>query len=409
MDPSKTIISEGGAAFQGKGPAPQEIDDPDEEGEAFDDDDGDPIDEGETFADGEPLPDDVCYALGWPDRTRLGGAEGQGRRETTERDYVARFVKNVRRWIRLVPPERRDRSIASWGDWVIRDLMPTLSKSSWWTYRAAFVHVLSQVPQGDLAVTRIMAIPVMSAGSARKSSKDAGGLKLIGQEDMLRLCQSLKNSKVKHSQLALKFLMCSRMTGLRPNEWWTARLTRDEEGVPLLRVINSKYREEDRACGETRTLILENFTEDMVGSLADLMDDLRELDDGTRETREAVYKACVNAVNRACRRIWPRRIRHYSLYSARHSLIADLKLVYTQQEIAAIVGHATTLEAGRSYARHGGAVAGAKQPLFQPPKPSEENLAMVRIHEKSLRETHLKRLVGLGKGAVPTDPGGNQT
>ncbi|HIJ61485.1 MAG TPA: hypothetical protein HPQ04_02210 [Rhodospirillaceae bacterium] len=368
-----------------------------------------PRENGGAIDDGEILPDEVCYALGWPARTRLGGAETQpgnpGRRVTTERDYVARFVKNVRRWMKLIPLEKRTRSVASWGDWVIRDLMPTLSKESWWAYRAAFVHVLSRVPEGDLAVTRLLAIPVMSAGSARKKSKDIS-LKLIGQEDMFHLCQSLDNGTTKHSQLAVKILLCSRMTGLRPNEWWTARLTRNDEGTALLYVVNSKYREGDRACGETRTLDLGNFAEDMVDTLAELIDELRELDDGTGETRKGIYQACAVAVNRACRRIWPRRMRHYSLYSARHSLIADLKLVYTQSEIAAIVGHATTLEAGRSYARHGGAGAAAKQPLFPPPKPSEENLALVRIHEKSLRETNLRKQAAPEKVVGPTRDGG---
>jgi hypothetical protein len=81
--------------------------------------------------------------------------------------------------------------------------------------------------------------------------------------------------------------------------------------------------------------------------------------------------------------LWPRRTRHYTLYSSRHTLIAAAKQTFNSCEVAAIAGHGADATATRHYARPG---RGKRGPCMVLPAPAEAQVASVR---RTLKLDHL--------------------
>lgn len=338
--------------------------------------------------DGHPLPDDVLDAIGATSPIFIQRQPAAKQQASTNKKYFETFVDNVRRW-RTDVGQGAPKSLTAFCDWAIDALMPNVSLSTWRTYRCSFRYVMSQLDDQHHNVDRLNSLPNYAVGGARR--KQDMTIKIIPKADLTVLLTFLSEGSYPSAKLASHMMLSSRLTGLRPHEWWSATLIIDPSTrEPCLRVVNAK-RNEHRGCGDTRTLILSDFNPDEIGTIHTLLAMLKSVDDGTEEGRMIIYKRCVGTINRACRKLWPNRKRHYSLYSARHSLISDLKLVYSQQEVAAIAGHGSTRAAGRNYARRtarkGGGEGGG--PLFSLPKPDPVNIALVRNDPRSIRPTGL--------------------
>jgi hypothetical protein len=78
----------------------------------------------------------------------------------------------------------------------------------------------------------------------------------------------------------------------------------------------------------------------------------------------------------ACRRLWPRGDRSYPLYSARHQAQSNAKGGLPLADVSAILGHASTRTASRSYGRRTAAWDAEVRPA--PPGPAEDDVARVR-------------------------------
>lgn len=233
-----------------------------------------------------------------------------------------------------------------------------IKPASWRQYRAALIHVC-QPEHPDLAAS-IHALD-SSTCQRRSTRTSARKLKRLPDKDLLAIYNYLNDNRHPFDALLGFWLMAAVATGLRPCEWQHAELT-ERDGIPALVVQNAKHTH-DRAHGPTRTQLLPNITPESLRMVERLMDTVSGVDDAAFAR---YYRGCRDRLYYVNRRLWRRRKRYVTLYSARHQFIADAKSAgMSRTEIAALAGHVSPQTAGRYYA-HGRSGRGAVQVAADP-------------------------------------------
>ncbi|WP_116298362.1 site-specific integrase [Cupriavidus taiwanensis] len=147
----------------------------------------------------------------------------------------------------------------------------------------------------------------------------------------------------RYAKRASLWLMAAVATGLRPREWEYAEL---DETTGLLHARNAKATN-GRGTGPTRSVPV--AAEDM-GVVRAHIASVREMLAAGKSFTE-IHENCAVAVNRACKALWgDDPTKRYALYSARHQFSANVKAVHNHQEVARLLGHASTRTARTHYA-----------------------------------------------------------
>lgn len=159
------------------------------------------------------------------------------------------------------------------------------------------------------------------------------------------------------------------LTGLRPIEWATAKIS-TFEGEECLIVKNAKHTN-GRAHGEFRTIILSDLTIDEISIIKKHVEYCNEWNDA--DQFHSLYVSCGRTLSKVCKILWKRRDQYPCLYSARHQFSADAKASgLTREEIAALMGHAVDETATKHYGKK---TAGSS---YTRVKPTVEDVLKVR-------------------------------
>lgn len=226
----------------------------------------------------------------------------------------------------------------------------TLSRSTWRQYKSSVIYYLQNHIDQSAAMEAIEWIKdITSIGCVKKSEKTSSlKLKKITIEDWIRLDGYLKNKQNKWYKELRYWLRSAIITGLRPIEWHTCKLEK-HEGEACLLIQNAKNTN-GRAHGPTRTLILKELKQEDIFAIKSHLDNIRTFI-GMGEY-EYFYNGCSTSLYKACRKIWPRRKKHITLYSTRHQFSANAKSSgFSRAEIAAMMGHAVDITAAIHYGR----------------------------------------------------------
>lgn len=182
--------------------------------------------------------------------------EKQSRSKATEDAYCKRAVSLMRRAKRAlhVYPSahlRPDQLVA----WAI-SLRPTLRPPSWRLYKAAIRCYLERTAREESRD----ALPILDKAGcescARHSCKTSSRkAKQIASADSRALADFLLEKRWKWGVATARWLVVTRVTGLRPSEWINARLVEYDAGMVALIVANAKQ-SNGRANGAKRTLDL---------------------------------------------------------------------------------------------------------------------------------------------------------
>lgn len=189
--------------------------------------------------------------------------------------------------------------------------------------------------------------------SPRGAQTSAKKLKWISPQMALALISALAKLEIPYGGLAAMWIYFGVLLGLRPIEWFEARLvpaTSTEKAY--LWVRNAKFGK-NRAHGTHRKLVLENWRATDLELLLRFLRQLPSLQNG-KEMQEfkRVYQRCATLVRDTGKKLWPRRKQRPTLYSCRHQFMANAKLANLSKiEIAALVGHATDETSSMCYAR----------------------------------------------------------
>ena len=292
----------------------------------------------------------------------LEGFNQLSRIEQTKIDYLKKSQQLLNRAKKEMDiPLDEELDVRQFVVWLV-ELKPTISRNTWRFYKSAVVYYLENYYDENAAIEALEYIKEITSEGALTKTERTSSLKLkkITFDDWYKLDNFLKlHNKKWHSQLRA-WLRSSVITGLRPIEWKNAMFLFHEE-EPALKILNAKATN-GRGNGESRTLLLKDVS----------TDDLKIIKEHLNNTRTFVgmdaydyfYRGCAIALYKACRKCWPKRKRHITLYSTRHQFSANAKSSgFSRLEIAAMMGHAVDIT---SIIHYGKKVAGNESLTVSP-------------------------------------------
>lgn len=176
------------------------------------------------------------------------------------------------------------------------------------------------------------------AGSQQKATR-------FTRAQLTRLLEALNASRSQWAQPTADWFIAGLLTGLRPGEWCQAELV-SSEGVSALQVRNAKATN-DRSHGSSRTIVLAGL-DDWQRAL--VVRHLARVKGYVAQDRYLpLYEGCRQLIRDAADRVFPKKSRHPTLYTARHLFAANAKTTFSQVEVAALMGHDSVDTAGMHY------------------------------------------------------------
>lgn len=243
------------------------------------------------------------------------------------------------------------------------DLQPRISAASARQYRAALVkHIEAHPGESDEAAMEVLLPEDGPAQIARDDRIAEARAELrkrrrgaqqracqVSADDWQLLISALMASRGGFGAVAALWLRATRIAGLRPCEWWSARIE-----WPSLVVQNAKA-SQGRSHGSTRRLALAQMPPDEIDAIRQC---IRMLSLVPEDDRGRVYHRVRDLIADVARAALSPRERYPALYTGRHLFAASAKAAYAKAEVAAMMGHASEESAGRHYARASSAAGG---------------------------------------------------
>ncbi|WP_456717759.1 MULTISPECIES: hypothetical protein [unclassified Bradyrhizobium] len=235
-------------------------------------------------------------------------------------------------------------------NWLL-GLKPFLTINSWRSYRAASLAIIQTIPsvyiddavamlQADLNVGKDEGAPV----SRKPTDSDGVGATMRAKRMDHQHLQALKRrllitTRSPATPWLMDWLDAGINTGLRPSEWALTSIERRQDrrfpnGRVWLHIVSAKAAE-GRATH--RTLDLSNFSADALDAIERMVTRSREWV-LTGQWADRQYDVS-RLLRKVCKLMFPRMQKQYTLYSLRHQFIANMKTIYTREEVAAMIGH----------------------------------------------------------------------
>ena len=235
-----------------------------------------------------------------------------------------------------------------------------LAKRTWQVYKSACVahmeHFAAQTSDPALAqeyrhASSILKVETQTEALTRGTQGSSLKGKRVLEDDHNKLVAYLETRRHVDKWAAITQTLCqaSYLTGLRPGEWRGAWVERSADGQVLLSVSNAKNTQ-GRANGDRRHLDLGELTAAEVDLIENMAQAASHYDE-SEDTWASVQTKVANYLYQTVRKVFGRRKRYLSLYSYRHQFSADSKATWSQQEVAALMGHGSDETAARNYAR----------------------------------------------------------
>ena len=280
----------------------------------------------------------------------LEGFQLISRTEKTKENYLLRAEQLLKRAKKeLEIPIYEELDVRQFVVWLV-EKKPSIARTTWRQYKSSVVFYLENHKDFQASTEALEYLKEITSVGALTNTEKTSSLKLkkISFEDWKKL-DSFLNEKNKKWHEQLRFwLRASILTGLRPVEWKNAILT-NHDGNLALKIKNAKNTN-GRSHGEERTLLLKNLSKEDLEAIKTHLNNVR-IFIGMDEY-DYFYNGCAIALYKACRKCWPRRKKHITLYSTRHQFSANAKSSgFTTFEIAAMMGHAVDITATIHYGR----------------------------------------------------------
>lgn len=223
--------------------------------------------------------------------------------------------------------------------------------------------------QHDARVARIRLERQMAVAAGEDRPRTSGQkAKHLRGPDLNRLLHALKESRSQWGAATVLWMMSGYLTGLRPAEWATAELARDERERWVLRVMNAKNTN-GRSFGENRRILLSRLSATEIAAVQQHLSRARQ--EHEAGTFEQFYDGCRFLLRAVNQRLWPKRATHPTLYTARHMFASDAKQIFSRIEVAALMGHGSERTAGLHYGKRRHARGSSKV------EPSADDVAAV--------------------------------
>lgn len=296
------------------------------------------------------------------------------RNQQTQESYQRRSRDLVRRCREeLGVHANEDLDYRRFVGWLIMH-KPEWTRPTWRQYKAAAVYTLELKAESGSSIAQeaLETLLPVDVDGCKSSSRKTSALKLkrLPLRDYRSIDRYLsEHSGPWHADLR-RWLAGGMLTGLRPLEWGQCQYTQ-RLGEDALVVQNAKNTN-NRAHGPSRTILLGGLTDEERQLIKRHVDRATEWKQADQYGR--FYNGCAATLARVSRALWPKRDRHPTLYSARHQFSADAKASgLTSAELAALMGHAVDVTAGRHYGRR---TAGLEMLRV---RPDPDDVAKIRL------------------------------
>lgn len=216
-------------------------------------------------------------------------------------------------------------------------------------YRAALVTYINEQSRlglisPDMTNQSIQLLQMIRSAGNYGSNTSSRKAKSVTQNQIARLTSKLESKKNLFANAASLMFKGSLVAGLRPQEWFTAALEIDKKsGNGILKVTNAKATN-GRSFGKTRELFIPAQSVETVKSAIESLSKLK----AAGFSQDRIYRRCKDAVRRAG---VVNRDRNVCLYTARHQFTANMKNIYSPEEVALLLGHNTSETASRHYGK----------------------------------------------------------
>ena len=180
---------------------------------------------------------------------------------------------------------------------------------------------------------------------------NASHIKSVGSKLMEKTTSD--TNRYTHGTISLAWLLMTLMLGVRPSEWFGAKLlysVLDEYGGTTYRVVlevptaikgNHKANEYIVAGRLSRRLVLDDFTDEELARLLKFMDQIPTTLPEFKKRHEAVRQTLIKASASLGMDVT------IDLYAGRHFFANEIRdsidVIYTRYDLAALLGHADTL------------------------------------------------------------------
>jgi hypothetical protein len=317
-----------------------------------------------------------------PGRLKVASPETQRLYLARGRGLMERFKRENDIHISMEDIDPRD-----FANWLL-GLKPFITRNTWRSYRAAALAIIQSIPSIYLDEALAMLNSDLQVGdddgapvSKRKKDEDATGASLrakrMDHQHLQQLKRRLRVTTRSQVQGWLRdWLEAGINTGLRPMEWSLTSLERRADrrfpnGRVWLHVVSAKAAD-GRATH--RTLDLSNFSTEALEAVERMVDRSREwVLMGNWSDRQADVS---KLLRKLCKLMFPRMQKQYTLYSLRHQFIANMKTIYTREEVAAMVGHISLETQVEHYGKK--RVAWDFRLITEVPMPVEEQVAQIK-------------------------------
>lgn len=309
---------------------------------------------------------------------------------STTEAYSQRIQQHI---ARIAEEDRVPRiAVGPWrlAEWVVAN-RPTWSRSTWRQYKAAACWVLLNEREVVWPLVRTEVsdsahaylICETQCGARRKASGTSSAKqKGVSDADLRTLFTYLTSSQSKSARMIAVLLVATIAAGLRPSEWLLAEPVEPDAGFEFKLAVRNAKATYGRAHGDFRTLQWKEIDPRVKAAILEVCDtcaSIMRLRDDPRVHYSTLLKSWSDELARVVRVLWPKRKRHITFYSARHQAAANFKCVYSDAEVAALMGHAVDDTAFMHYARSS---KGTRGGLLPTPDPKE----VARVRASGWRE-----------------------
>lgn len=241
-------------------------------------------------------------------------------------------------------------------DWLLTHHAPGWAQSTYRMTRLGYELVLKQLQQQQKLSPEDTALAMSKLSQAKgltkreRTKKTSARRKKNLTEQQFQDIRSYVNTKHnKWGKALLVWLLAGVATGLRPNEWQTAKLS-ERDGRILLTCENFKANEV-RSYAKERTI---DITDIPPPYLTAVKEHIKTVGIMLEKNLYDIYsKGCADLLRLCNKKLWPKRKANITLYTGRHQFSANAKAEDECDEVtrAAMMGHKTTVTSRESYGR----------------------------------------------------------
>lgn len=266
-------------------------------------------------------------------------ARKPGRTPKTEETYKSRSAHILTKIEADMPPDTPigPSEIYEWLQKSAQNFLPSTTR----LYKAVMTFELQQKMSQGLfdeqeTLLAIEKIKDIKGSDQHVKMTSATKSKSASEKVIASLLTKLQTKDAGYSmKCAALMFQASLITGLRPSEWFSAKISQMEDSDDFLLTVKSAKTTNNRGTGEYRKLIVPESQSKVVRETIDFVTDLLQLGMSPKTILASAQQAITRTNTKTAHGA------HVTLYSARHQFAANMKNIFPLDEVSALMGHAS--------------------------------------------------------------------